>query len=410
MSVSMSKPLFSTVDEFTALSLWGTSADDGVAGRSMGDRAQNLRDVIGAMRRALETADTHERAVLHHRLGYLTMMVGDARLKSVEAFTMAREEAVAAGNRALEGMILSGLSVALDFVGRRHEALVVAREAVVVAEELGDQLMLAMALNSEAQFYKENGENPRAYAIYERIRQIGEALDNPSLVMAGLMGMGRTLPMTSATEAISIYEEALAMARQINRPGSVALACNNLSDWMIFTGRYAEAITLRQECFEIATQHGLRPLVGRALIGQAKAWTLMGDLDKARELLDKGYPTVVSAGDIEGDLHSALNLAYLFVAGGDVPRGTELYRQTLERSLAAPDHACAIFAQKALELLAEGVRPAPGVLPEVPMTDEVLSNLHLDDEAFEIRTGIRAGARLRGITYPTGDQVWHSGL
>jgi tetratricopeptide (TPR) repeat protein len=178
---------------------------------------------------------------------------------------------------------------------------------------------------------------------------------------------------------------------------------NNLSDWKINTGRYAEAIALREECLRLAQKHRSRIGIGRSLIGIAKARTLMGDLSAARELLDKGLPALLSAGDLEGDLHSSLNLAYLYVRGGDIPRACELYRQTLERSLAAPDTACAIFAQQALELLADGEVPLPAIVPSSPVTDELLGEL--SDEELEAVVGGVSMAALRS-TYPTGDLAW----
>ena len=51
------------------------------------------------------------------------------------------------------------------------------------------------------------------------------------------------------------------------------------------TGEYEKAIELREESLRLSQNLRLRPDIGRALIGQAKAYTLMGHLDRARELL-----------------------------------------------------------------------------------------------------------------------------
>src|SRR6185436_1425350 len=288
--------------------------------------------------------------------------VGDARPKALEAFNLMREGALKTEDKHLEALADVGLSTTYDFIGQRHEALEYARQAVQIAQVIGDQRLLALALNSEAQFYKENGENERAFELYQRIEALGQAVNDSRLVMAALIGMGRTTPMSQSPLAITRYEKAMEMAQAAGDEGTLVLCYNNLSDWMIYTERYSDAITLREKCLELARKRNARPEIGRALIGLAKAYTLLGETDKARALLNQGFPTVVSAGDLEGDLHSSLNLAYLYVQTSDIPRATELYRQTLERSLAAPDHACAVFAQKALELLADGKLPAPGIL------------------------------------------------
>src|SRR5262249_971832 len=161
------------------------------------------------------------------------------------------------------------------------------------------------------------------------------------------------------------------MARALGDEVALMVCYNNLSDWKINTGRYDEAIALREECLRLAQKLHSRIGIGRAMIGIAKARTLMGDLAEPRPLLHKAVPAVLSRGDLEGALHSSLNLAYLYVRNGDIPRACDLYRQTLERSLAAPDTACAVFAQRALELLAGGEVPLPAILPSSPVTDEL---------------------------------------
>lgn len=382
-----------TPDELTTLALWGMPADQGMEN-------QNLTEVIARIAQALPNANTQERAALRHRLGYLALMVGDARPKALEAFNLMREGALKTDDKRLEALADVGLSTTYDFIGQRHEALEYARQAVQIAQVIGDQRLLALALNSEAQFYKENGENERAFELYQRIEAIGQAMNDSRLIMAALIGMGRTTPMSQSPRAISRYEKAMEMAQAAGDEGTLVLCYNNLSDWMIYTERYSDAITLREKCLELARKRNARPEIGRALIGLAKAYTLLGETDKARALLNQGFPTAVSAGDLEGDLHSSLNLAYLYVQTSDIPRATELYRQTLERSLAAPDHACAVFAQKALELLADGKLPAPGILPTKPEVRE------LSDAELETVVG---GATFN-YTYPTGDMGWHTGL
>lgn len=395
-----------TFNEITALSLWGTSADNDAAGRQpKANQRQNLQDVLTAIQQTLPDATDHERARLRHRLGYLALLAGDGRTKAIEAFTLAREGAIKAQDRTLEGLSLCGLSVAYDMVGRRHESLQCAEEAEQIAQELGDQHLLGLALDARAHFYKENGQNLKAQELYEQVLAIGETIGDLGLVTAAHIGMGRTTAMIDANKAIEHYEKAIELAKIRGNEGVLALGYNNLSDWMVYTGQYDKAIALRQECLRIARDNQLRPMVGRALVGMAKAYTLMGELEKARELLHKGFPTVVSSGDIEGDLHSSLNLAYLYLQTGDVPRATELYRSTLERSLAAPDHACAVFAQKALDMLADGLIPAPGIGPEQPVTNEYLQELNISQ-----LDGVVAARGTLTLSYPTGDLRWMGGL
>ncbi len=385
-----------TVDELLTLAPWGTVLDSNENIRS----SRSARSVIGAIGDALTRADARQRAELRHRLGYLAMALGDVREKAIEAFTLMREGAILTGDERLQALAECGLAAAHDFIGERREALGHACEARRLAESLGDRRIMAIAINEEAQFYKENGENERAFALYREMESIGEALGDTRLVMGAHIGMGRTTDMGRATVGMAHYEQAIAHAKALGDEATLALCYNNLSDWQIFIGEYQAAIDLREESLRLARKWELRADIGRALIGQAKAYTLMGNSAKAHELLRRGFPTVVSVADLEGDLHSSLNLAYLYVESGDVPRGVELYRQTLERSLAAPDHACAVFAQCALNLLADGGMPTPGLLP---VGEHELSDADL--------AGVVGGLNSPKlyITYPTGDMKFHAG-
>lgn len=384
-----------TVDEIQVIALWGTSADNGSTGRVNTDNSRiNWQQIIGSIGNQLQQVDEQEQARLRHRLGYIALLTGDVRNKAVEAFTMVHDSAIALQDKQLEAMANNGLSATYDLLGQRHQSLRHAQEAARLATEIGNQRLLALALNYEAQFYKENGQNKRANTLFQMIEEIGQGLNDEELIMAGHIGLGRTTRMADAETAIAHYQQAIEIATARNDEPSLAICYNNLSDWKIYAGQYEEAIALRLKSLSLSEKIGSREGIARAQIGMAKAYTLLGNHSKARELLNKGLPMALRVGDVEGDLHASLNLAYLYVKDGDIPRACELYRQVLERSLAAPDHACALFAQKALELLADDQTPTPGILPD---GDELTI-----DELESVVGGV-AGYT---FTYPTGDRAW----
>jgi len=391
--------------EMRALSLLGTSQMATLADwLPLDNQKVDWQPVINTIGQAMNQADEQTAARLRHRLGYIAMIRGDVRTKAIEAFTLVQTSAERLQDARLEAMAHNGLAAAYDTIGERRQSLQHARTAAQFAQKVGDQRLLALALNHQAQFHKENGENRRAYELFQIIGEIGRQLQDDELLMGSEIGLGRTTSMAKAPTAVAHYERAIAMAKARGDEMALATCYNNLSDWKINMGEYAEAIALREQCLRLSQKYESREGIGRALIGMAKAYTLMGELEKARELLNKGFPVVLRAGDLEGDLHASLNLAYLYVRNGDIPRACELYRQVLERSLAAPDHACAVFAQRALELLAEDEMPAPGILPDRPLTAKVLQEL--TEEELE---GVVGGVAGLNGTYPTGDKKWNGG-
>jgi len=346
---------------------------------------------IAAIEHELTQAPEEAQGLLYYQLGCLALALGEVRTRALEAFTQMRELAVQQGEPRQEGLAQVGLACVLDLLGCRHEALGAALRAEHLATALGDQHLLALAFNQQAQFYKETGDNLHAFTLFGQVHAIGVALDDRRLVLAGLIGRGRTTSMAEPDTAIDYYEQAITLAGALGDEAALSLCYNNLADWRINTGRYAEAITLREECLRISQEIGYRGGIGRALIGLGKAYTLLEDEPRAWAYLNRGLPVVVGLGDLEGELHTYLNLAHLYVRRDDIPRAVDYYQRALEKSLAAPDAACARFAQQALDELAAENVPAPAILPPAVLTPETI-----------------AAQRPQLIhTYQTGDVKWH---
>lgn len=350
---------------------------------------QEKQRVMQSLEAGLPQAEGQERAFLLYQLGSTALQTGDVEPRAIGAFSGLRDLAVVLGDARLEALAYNGLSAAHDAIGLRHESLREAIEAERLATAAGDQFVRALALNNQAQYYKETGENRTAFRLFKEIQDIGYATHDDRLVMAGYIGLGRTTSMAEADLAISYYEQALALGRSLGDTEGIATCLNNLADWMINTGRYAESITMREESERLSREIGDREGIGRSFIGRAKAHTLLGDYQQAWAFLNTGLPIVLRARDFEGELHSYLNLAHLYVRQGDIPRACDYYQQALDKSLGAPDHACAVFARRALDELAEGILPRPAILPPVPVTPET------------IRTN-----PVLNYTYPTGDKKW----
>lgn len=303
--------------------------------------------------------------VNRYRSGREALLAGAIRTRALESFTRMRTLATRTGAAGLEALALNWLSVTHDLLGQRKEALSLAIRARQIARKLGNDRLVALSMNSEAQYYKETGKNQQAFRLFAQVHAIGQKMGDLHLVMGGLIGMGRTTPMHRAPEAIKYYRDAMDLAEFLRDEETLGLCYNNLADWEIAQGNYAEAIRLRESSLQLAVSTGSRLGEGRALIGIAKAETLLGNYHRAWEFLKQGMPLILSVEDMEGVLHCFLNLAHLYAHEGDIPRACDYYQRTLEKSVAAPDAACATFAREALGTLAQGGVPKPGVVPEV---------------------------------------------
>ena len=161
------------------------------------------------------------------------------------------------GDEPGEGLAQIGLAAVLDLLGCRREALSAALRAERIAADPMIQRLLALALNQQAQYYKETGENRRALTLFERVQAIGVALDDQRLVLAGLIGRGRTTSMAAPDEAIGYYEQAITAGRGIGRRRGVEPVLQQ-------SGRLADqhrsdpaAITLREASLRLSRGWGI---------------------------------------------------------------------------------------------------------------------------------------------------------
>lgn len=329
-----------------------------------------------------QESEARLKAFDYFRAGARALAVGDVRTQALDAFDVMHKLATRIHDAELTALALVGLSATYDLLGRRHDSLSAARRAQRLARATGNERLEALALNAEAQFLKETGRNPEALALFRRVEETGRRLNDDRLVMAGLIGRGRTTAMHQFEAAVGAYQQATEIAQTLGDRVALAVCYNNLADWMIYGQKYEDAIRLREQSMAISQTLGSRIGVGRALIGIAKAETLLERYDRAWDFLRQGLPYILSTGDMEGELHAYLNLAHLYAREGDIPRACDYYQRTLDKSLEAPDSACATFAQAALELLCQGALPRPGILPERQVGSE------------------------SGAFYPTGDMGW----
>ena len=115
-------------------------------GESAGEQLFDWQQVIDSIGEQLRTADSEEQARLYHRLGYVAFLLGDVRIKALEAFNLMLERADRLEAPALRAMAHIGLAAALDTLGQRYASLEHARQAAKLASTIGEQRLLALAL------------------------------------------------------------------------------------------------------------------------------------------------------------------------------------------------------------------------------------------------------------------------
>jgi tetratricopeptide (TPR) repeat protein len=332
--------------------------------------ADDVRAVLAQAEAALATTPPSDRILVYHQLGCAAFALSDVRPGALDAFTAMRDLALAQGRTALAALAHSRLSRSYDILGRRWMARREAEAAVRLAREAGDERVLAHALGSLGQFYKETGDNPQAHSLYQQMHAIGTALADDEVLLHATLGLAVSLPMAEADQAIRHNQAALALAEKLADPLAVIVCYNNLADWLIITGDYAGAIAMREANLRRCAALDYKLGTVRSLLGLGRAHSMLGDVDGAWATLRQALPLALDIGDAEGEIVGYLNIAHLYARQGDTPRARDYYARARTQSEAAPDSACYHFAVRALDQVAAGQVPLPAVLPPRPATPD----------------------------------------
>jgi diguanylate cyclase (GGDEF)-like protein len=261
------------------------------------DEAEELCDLAiewfvgkGDAHRALSLRCIRERA--RKELGQPARLTLDA-LRSLDA------EAKSLGFLRERVEILMMLSQTCGRLGDTQEAEMIATECVQSAEALGDQMLLAQALNRLAATL-EQGDRDRAQDIYRRALAIFQTIG-----------------------------DARGQARCHNNLGNIAATRNA---WRDAQQSYTTAISL-------ARAAGMPDLWGTAASNLGVIYQRSGDYDRARELLGEALALVAAVKNSEIQLYALYNMAHLEWESSAFDSGAELYEATasLAKRIGADD-------------------------------------------------------------------------
>ena len=160
----------------------------------------------------------------------------------------------------------------------------------------------------------------KAASLAGNRRYESSALSNLGLAYAALR---------DAHKAIDLYEQALAITRQIrdrlaegNVLGNLGLAYASLGDARKASGLYERQLAIAREL-------GDRRGEGNALLNLGVACANLGELHKAIELYGQSLAIFQGTGDWRCEGNALGNLGNLYAALGDHPKAVELHRRAL---------------------------------------------------------------------------------
>jgi DNA-binding SARP family transcriptional activator len=231
-----------------------------------------------AFRAAQASDDDRAKAAAHICLAMRAMLAGD-RVGNSAHYVKALRYATVAGDTVQLIRVRMNRSCHFETEGNYEEALNEMRHAVRLAEEIGNPVLLGVALTNEGDTLNLLGRLGEAASRFRRAIQLCQQVGS-SKVCFGLVSLGDVQRRRGQPAlARAAYEEAIPVAEEHGHTQILVDALAGLAEIMCDTDVQQAA-----ELAERAEKAAVGPFLTRALVAQAKVTLAAGDPERAAQL------------------------------------------------------------------------------------------------------------------------------
>ncbi len=229
-----------------------------------------------------------------------------------------------------QGQTLFELGRVLDTIGSLHEAEQTYRQAMELADQLGDQALHIRCRIEMGDLLRKQSNYGDALALFDSAQVDAEKIDFQA-------GVGRALHFKASVKffqgdlemARQFYEESLAIRRRLNDQRNITKGLINLGAIARSRGSYAEARAYQKEAVAILRQLNDRWPLATALNNLGNVSLDMGHIVDARRYLEEAVAIQREIGH-RWFLGNALNnLANVTREQGDFSTAENLYRESV---------------------------------------------------------------------------------
>ncbi|MFK7992231.1 MAG: tetratricopeptide repeat protein [Sandaracinaceae bacterium] len=188
-----------------------------------------------------------------------------------------------------------GVAASLDDVGKVHwmrgayePAERFAKRGLELRRQHKDRRSIGLSLNNLGLVYQDSGRFEEALAAWNEALSIRRDIDDWSGMAQTLNNLG-TIHQDNGDhiQACTLWEQALGYARKVGDRMREAVILTNLGESSYRQGQPERAIEVLSQAEQISASLGDRILEAEILRGLAEARTLLGDLDAARQDIER---------------------------------------------------------------------------------------------------------------------------
>ncbi|MCA9563364.1 MAG: tetratricopeptide repeat protein, partial [Myxococcales bacterium] len=276
-------------------------------------------------------------------LGRIALRRGTSR-KARTYFSRGREAAARLELPDLLAESLLGLARTAAHIGDITQAKADSEGALEASTTCGADLTTARALWFMGDLARMSGDLERARSRFGEARVVFERIDHPAGVGRCLFGLALLARAEDRLdEAEELYRAALDVLEPLGLRRSVGHCFNGLGEVARFQSRFRDAKKYYRRAVEVYQHAGLAPDAATSLTNLGLVAKETGDLSAARDAMQRALQ-VASASDFHYlTLGIALNLAWVYSLMGDVDTCRQLLNEHIgkagSRSLVDPDFA-----------------------------------------------------------------------
>lgn len=216
--------------------------------------------------------------------------------EAVPGFKQVLEFVHTQGDHKAEIQALRNLAQASSKLKENEQAAEYAQRGVELCKTASDDMILFFYETLIIVYYRQ-GKVQDAQRINQDAVKVARAHKNTSKELEFLLSLGEAQYLSELTgEALQIYQQALQLAKDLNRRTDEAYLTGRIGIVMAELGRLEEAIEHHLRAVELARVWQLRRLEGEQLTMLAMAYDEKGDIQKAREQCNLAIQVFTEAG------------------------------------------------------------------------------------------------------------------
>ncbi|MEL7121729.1 MAG: tetratricopeptide repeat protein, partial [Bacteroidota bacterium] len=215
-------------------------------------------------------------------------------------------------------------------------------KGLALSEELGNQLLMPIAIGNIGLIYERQGDYGKAMENYQRDLEICEEMGDKQGIAIALGLIGQLLNIKGDFyKAIEYLQKALMLSEELGYQKGIAKAVNTLGDVFFLTDQYERSLYFYNRAIDVTRRIGNKLVLGFSLVEKGAVLLELNDISALDKLCTEALELAAELGNPDLLFEAEILLARLFILKGDYVTATDLLDR-LEAGILGKDQEAAL--------------------------------------------------------------------